>query len=62
MSDAEWAVLVPLLSVPKGFGHPRTVDRDALIQFIFLANARNDFSVVISVLIGEAVAIIGEDF
>ncbi len=24
LSDAEWAVLAPLLPQPKGFGHPRT--------------------------------------
>lgn len=35
LSDAEWAVLAPLLPAPKGFGHPRTVDLREILNAIF---------------------------
>ena len=35
LSDAEWAVLQPLLPKSKGFGHPRTVDLREILNGIF---------------------------
>lgn len=35
LSDAEWAVIRPLLPAPKGFGHPRTVDLREVLNGIF---------------------------
>ena len=35
MSDAEWAVLQPILPAPKGFGAPRTVDLREILNAIF---------------------------
>jgi len=35
LSDAEWAVLKPLLPQSKGFGHPRTVDLREILNGIF---------------------------
>ena len=35
LSDAEWAVIRPLLPGPKGFGHPRTVDLREILNAIF---------------------------
>ena len=38
LSDAEWAVLEPLLPAPKGFGRPRTVDLREILNSIFMCN------------------------
>lgn len=35
LSDAEWAILQPLLPEPKGFGRPRTVDLREILNAIF---------------------------
>ena len=35
MSDAEWTVFEPKLSVSKGFGHPREVDLREILNAIF---------------------------
>lgn len=35
LSDAEWALIRPLLPEPKGFGHPRTVDLREILNAIF---------------------------
>ena len=35
LSDAEWAVIKPLLPAPKGFGHPRTVDLREILNGMF---------------------------
>lgn len=35
LSDDEWAVIGPLLPVPKGFGHPREVDLREILNAIF---------------------------
>ena len=35
LSDAEWAVIEPLLPNPKGFGHPRTVNLREILNGIF---------------------------
>ena len=35
MSDAEWAVIEPKLPVPKGFGHPREVDLQEILNANF---------------------------
>jgi len=35
LSDAQWAIIRPLLPEPKGFGHPRTVDLREILNAIF---------------------------
>jgi putative transposase len=35
LSDAEWQIISPLLPLPKGFGHPRTVDLREILNGIF---------------------------
>jgi putative transposase len=35
LSDAEWAILKPLLPQPKGFGHPVEVDFREILNGIF---------------------------
>jgi putative transposase len=35
LSDAEWQTISPLLPLPKGFGHPRTVDLREILNGIF---------------------------
>ncbi|MBE9054058.1 IS5 family transposase [Nostocales cyanobacterium LEGE 11386] len=35
LSDAEWAILKPLLPTPKGFGHPVEVDFREILNAIF---------------------------
>ena len=35
LSDAEWAILKPLLPAPKGFGHPVEVDLREILNGIF---------------------------
>jgi putative transposase len=35
LSDAEWAIIQPLLPAPKGFGRPRQVDMREILNAIF---------------------------
>ncbi|MEL7329957.1 MAG: transposase, partial [Cyanobacteria bacterium J06559_1] len=35
LSDAEWAILRPLMPPPKGFGHPVEVDFREILNAVF---------------------------